>query len=273
MNIKQLKETDFRFKKRLGQNFIIDTDILNSIVELSNIEENSLIIEIGCGAGALTNILLNKGQKVIGYEIDESLAAILNEISEKDKNLEVIYDNFLNRDLCVDVSKYKYKKLYIIGNIPYYITTPIIEKIMNSNLDFYKVVLMVQKEVGDRISASISTKEYNSLSVFLNYNFNVKRLLKVNKESFIPKPKVDSVVIEFTKNKKKNAINEQHFYKLVRDSFKQKRKTLKNNLKEYDFEKIMEILNKYKFDDLVRAEQISIDVFVEISNYLTKNKC
>jgi 16S rRNA (adenine1518-N6/adenine1519-N6)-dimethyltransferase len=98
-------------------------------------------------------------------------------------------------------------------------------------------------------------------------------LLKVNKESFIPKPKVDSVVIEFTKNKKKNAINEQHFYKLVRDSFKQKRKTLKNNLKEYDFEKIMEILNKYKFDDRVRAEQISIDVFVEISNYLTKNKC
>ncbi len=271
--IKSLRDVDFKFKKRLGQNFLINESILNEIVDLSNIEKGSLIIEIGCGAGSLTNILINKGLRVIGYEIDKSLSPILDNMVKNNENLHIIYDDFLSRNLIDDISSYKYEKLYIMGNIPYYITTPIIEKIMNSKVDFYKVILMVQKEVGNRITASINTKDYNSLSVFLNYNYNLKKILKVDKNSFVPKPKVDSVVVEITQKNEKDAVDEKHFYKLVRDSFKQKRKTLKNNLREYDYAKVMEILAKYGFDEKVRAEQININIFVELSNYLVKNKC
>ena len=158
--------------------------------------------------------------------------------------------------------------MYVVANLPYYITTPIITKIINDNLGVDKIVIMVQKEVGERFNAKPNSKEYNSLTIFLNYYFDIRKLMDVSRNSFTPKPNVDSVIIEFKSNKKYNVNNEELFFKLVRDSFKYKRKNLKNNLKEYDLEKINNALYKIGKDLTVRAEALTIEDFVFISNEL-----
>ena len=262
-----IKEYDFKFKKKFGQNFLTDENILNNIVSSSGVDEDTLVIEIGPGAGALTKKLAKYAKKVIAYEIDETLSPILSTID----NVDIIFCDFLKRDVKNDLKNYSYKKLYVIANLPYYITTPIITKIIEDRIDVDKIVIMVQKEVGDRFSAKVNTKEYNSLTLFINYYFNVKKLFVVSKNVFIPKPNVDSVVVSLNKRSERfNVINENVFFKLVRDAFTQKRKTLKNNLKNYNFEIIKEILKKYNYNDDVRAEALPIDVFVEISNRLSE---
>ena len=269
-NLKEeLENNNFNFKKKYGQNFIIDKNIINNIVEKSNVDKNTLVIEIGPGAGALTNILGEKAQNVIAYEIDKSLKPILEKNIHS--NTKIIYDDFLKRNIKEDIKEYKYEKLYIIANLPYYITTPIIMKIINDKIPASKIVVMVQKEVGDRFKAKPGTKEYNSLTIFLNYYFNVNKIMDVSRNVFMPKPNVDSIVVSFTKKDKIFKVkNEQLFFKLVRDSFKQKRKTLKNNLKGYDLSKIEEILNKNNLDLSVRAETLPIETFIEIANNLDK---
>ena len=168
-----------------------------------------------------------------------------------------------------DIKKYNYKKLYVVANLPYYITTPIIVKFIEDQVPVDKIVVMVQKEVGDRFKAQPNTKDYNSLSIYLNYYFDVKKVLDVSKNVFIPKPNVDSIVVEFVKKTNKYEIkDEKLFFNLVKDSFTQKRKTLRNNLKKYNLEKIEQVLNKYNLDLTKRAEQIPIEVFVDIANNL-----
>ena len=261
-----IKDYDFKFKKKFGQNFLTDDNILNNIVESANIDDETLVIEIGCGAGALTKKLVNVAKNVIGYEIDETLKPILSTIDGAD----IIFCDFLKRDVKKDLEKYSYNKLYVIANLPYYITTPIITKIIDDKLNVDKIVVMVQKEVGDRFSAKPNSKDYNSLTLFIDYYFNVKKLFVVSKNVFIPKPNVDSVVVLFEKkNKKYDLINEILFFKLIRDSFKQKRKTLKNNLKDYDFDLIKEVLTENNYSEDVRAEALPIEVFVKISNRLS----
>ena len=157
----------------------------------------------------------------------------------------------------------------MVANLPYYVTTPIITKFIEDNIPISKLVVMVQKEVGDRFKASKGSKDYNSLSVYLNYYFDIKKILDVSRNVFLPKPNVDSIVLELTK--KENLLflkNQFVFFKLVKDSFVQKRKTLKNNLKSYNLDKIDEILKKYGYDLNVRAEQLSLEIFVEIANNL-----
>jgi 16S rRNA (adenine1518-N6/adenine1519-N6)-dimethyltransferase len=157
----------------------------------------------------------------------------------------------------------------VVANLPYYITTPIIIKFIEDKIPVDKLVVMVQKEVGDRFKAAPNTKDYNSLSIYLNYYFDVKKLLDISKNVFIPKPNVDSIVVEFSKKENKFELkDEKLFFNLVKDSFTQKRKTIKNNLKSYNLEMIEEILKKYKFDLSVRAEQLPIEVFVDIANNL-----
>ena len=141
-------------------------------------------------------------------------------------------------------------------------------KIIEDNIGVDKIVVMVQKEVGDRFKAKPNSKDYSSLSVYLNYYFDVKKVLDVSRNVFMPKPNVDSIVVEFSKKERVNLKNEQLFFKLVRDSFKQKRKNLRNNLKGYDLERINTILNKYNFDLTVRAEQLDINIFIDIANNL-----
>lgn len=267
----EIEENHFNFKKKYGQNFIVDKNIIHSIIKKSEIDDETLVIEIGPGAGSLTSELGKYAKNVIAYEIDENLKPIL----EKNitPNTEVIYEDFLKRDIAEDIKKYNYKKLYVIANLPYYITTPIIIKLIETKIDFDKIVVMVQKEVGDRFKAKPKTKEYNSLSVFLSYYFNITKILDVSRNVFMPKPNVDSIVVCFTKKVDKLKVNnEELFFKLIKDSFKQKRKNLRNNLKGYDLENISKTLSKYKLDLTVRAEALPLEIFVDIANNLEEDK-
>ena len=267
----ELNKDNFNFKKKFGQNFIVDKNIIHSIINKSNIDKALDRVLIGPGAGALTTELDKVSSHVIAYEIDETLKPILEK--QNLKNTEIIYQDFLKRNVKEDLKKYNYKKIYVVANLPYYITTPIIMKLIQDNLNIDKIVVMVQKEVGDRFKAKPNTKEYNSLSIYLNYYFTVEKLLDVSKNVFIPKPNVDSVVVCFTKKEHKTKVdNEEIFFKLVKDSFKQKRKTLKNNLKGYDLDKIEEILNKHNLNLTVRAEALPIEIFAEIANNLNVNQ-
>ena len=264
-----LEKNEFNFKKKFGQNFIIDENIINNIVTKANIDKDTLVIEIGPGAGSLTYFLAKVAKNVLCYEIDTTLKEILKDNLKEYNNVEIIYNDFLKVNVLDDIKKYQYKKLYVIANLPYYITTPIIIKLIEDDINVDKIVVMVQKEVGDRFKAVPGTKEYSSLSVFLSYYYNIKKIMDVSKNVFIPKPNVDSIVVEFEKKEKKlNVINEQLFFKLIKDSFEFKRKTIKNNLKNYDLEKINKVLKKHKLDLSVRAEQISLELFVEIANEL-----
>ncbi len=268
---KEIEESHFNFKKKYGQNFIVDKNIIHSIIVKSEIDDETLVIEIGPGAGSLTSELGKYAKNVIAYEIDETLKPIL----EKNitSNTEVIFEDFLKRDIAEDIKKYNYKKLYVIANLPYYITTPIIIKLIETKIDFDKIVVMVQKEVGDRFKAKPKTKEYNSLSVFLSYYFNITKILDVSRNVFMPKPNVDSIVVCFTKKVDKLKVNnEELFFKLIKDSFKQKRKNLRNNLKGYDLENISKTLSKYKLDLTVRAEALPLEIFVDIANNLEEDK-
>ena len=259
----------FNLKKMFGQNFIIDENIINSIITKSGVDKDTLVIEIGPGAGSLTYKLSEYSKNVLCYEIDTTLKELLSDNLSDCSNVEIIYKDFLKADVLSDIKKYDYKKLFVVANLPYYITTPIIVKFIEENIPVDKLVVMVQKEVGDRFKAIPGTKDYNSLSIYLNYYFDVKKILDVSKNVFIPKPNVDSIVVEFSRKIDKLKLhNEELFFKLVKDSFVQKRKTLRNNLKSYDLEKIEEVLNKYGFDLSVRAEQLPIEIFVEIANKL-----
>ena len=259
---------NFKFKKKFGQNFLKDENILRNIVEKSEIDKDTLVLEIGVGAAYLTYYVSEKSKNVIGYEIDESLKDIINDQLKDRDNVEIVFGDFLESNVKDKLKEYDYKKLYVVANLPYYITTPIITKIINDKLGVDKIVIMVQKEVEERFNAKPNSKEYNSLIVILNYYFDIKKLMDVSRNCFTPKPNVDSAIIEFKSRNKYDVKNEELFFKLVRDSFKFKRKNLRNNLKEYDLEKIEQVLNSINKDLTVRAEALTIEDFVLISNSL-----
>ena len=260
---------NFKFKKKFGQNFLIDKNVVNKIVSDIEVKPNSLVIEIGCGSGNLTKVLCEKFDKVLGYEIDLEVKEHLYDNLKDYSNYEIIFGDFLDRDVASDI-KFDYDNLYVVANLPYYITTPIIEKITLSSLDPELIRVMVQKEVGDRFTAKVGTREYSSLSVFLDYHYVVKKNFVVNRNSFYPRPNVDSLIVSFYKKDSKVYVKDiDLFYGLVRDSFKFKRKNLRNNLKGYDLDVISNVLSKYNFDLSVRAEQLSLDIFCEISNELS----
>lgn len=266
-----MKQEQFNFKKKYGQNFLKDDSIPRKIVEAANILDDTLVIEIGPGAGALTKFLATRAKQVLAYEIDDSLEEILDTNLIGLDNVCVIYDDFLKRDILKDLSNYYYSHLYVVANLPYYITTPIITGLVESGLDIEKIVVMIQKEVADRYAARVGTREYGSITVFLNYYYDIKKEFLVSRNCFVPKPNVDSIIISL--NRKKDLLplnNEKLFFELVRDSFRFKRKTLRNNLKGYNLVKIEEVLSKYHLDLSVRAEQLPLDVFVDISNNLDK---
>lgn len=254
----------FDFKKSLGQNFLVDENIKNKIVNASSVKNGSIVIEVGPGNGAITKKLVNFNVPVIAFEIDTRLKSELDKISSD--NLTVYYEDFLNSDVNKVLSNYEYKRIHLIANLPYYITTSIINKVM-SELDVYEMIVMVQKEVGDRFKAKPGSKDYNSLSVYLQYYFDIEKVCLVSKSCFVPKPNVDSIVVKFTRKKELLELKDKElFFKFVRDAFKQKRKNLRNNLKEYDLEKVEESLNKIGKDLTYRAEQLSLEDFVSVFN-------
>lgn len=260
----------FNFKRKFGQNFLRDKNLITKIVSIANIEPNSLTIEVGVGKGILTEELAKQSKKVLAYEIDNELKPFLEEKFQDMNNLEIIFDDFLKRDINKDLEKNKYDNLYFVSNVPYYITTPILMKLIESKKYFKKIVMMVQEEVGERFSAKPGNKEYGSISVFLNYYYDIKKEFKVNRNMFVPVPKVDSVVISFSKKENSLSLkNENVFFQLVKDSFQYKRKNLRNNLKKYDLAKIEKILLDNNFSLNNRAEQIPVEVFIKISNELS----
>lgn len=264
-----LEKNGFSLKKKFGQNFIIDENVINSIIDKSKIDKDTLVIEVGPGAGSLTYKLGMSAKNVICYEIDTTLENVLKENTRDLNNVKVIYQDFLKANVLDDIKGYEYKKLYFVANLPYYITTPIIIKIIEDCIPVDKMVFMVQKEVGNRFKALPGSKEYGSLSVYLNYYFDVKKILDISRHVFMPEPNVDSIIVEFSKKENLLAVkNEEVFFKLIKDSFTQKRKTLRNNLKGYNLEKVEEVLNRHNLDLSVRAEQLSTEIFIEIANNL-----
>lgn len=264
-----LEQNDFKLKKKFGQNFIIDENVINSIIDKSGVDKDTMVIEVGPGAGSLTYKLGKASKNVLCYEIDDTLKNVLESNIGWLNNVEVIYGDFLKADVLKDLEKYTYSKLYVVANLPYYITTPIIIKIIEDKIPVDKMVVMVQKEVGERFKATPGSKEYGSLSVFLDYYFDVKKIMDISSNVFIPRPNVDSIIVEFKKKEKIYELkNSKVFFKLIRDSFTQKRKTLRNNLKGYNLDSVENTLKKYDFDLSVRAEQLSLEIFVEIANNL-----
>lgn len=252
------------FKKKYGQNFLRNDAILDRIVSSFECDNNSKIVEVGPGDGALTKKLVKKNVDVVAFEIDESLKQYLDKMDVP--NLRVIYRDFLE----VKLNDYfnEHDKLYVIANIPYYITTPIITKFIDDEYIPEVMVLMVQKEVAERLSAKSKTSSYGAITVLLNYYFDIEYLFTVDRSEFYPVPNVDSAIIKLVKKNNNIECDYNKFKKIVNDAFKQKRKNLKNNFKGYDLDKINSVLEKYNLDLTNRAEDLSYEVFVEITNIL-----
>lgn len=249
-------------KKSLGQNFLIDSNVINQIVGNVLATKDDLVIEIGPGRGALTKELQKKDCNIIAYELDLDLEPILKKI--ENNKTKIIFKDFLQADIKSDIKDIKYKDLYIVGNLPYYITTPIIKKIIDSNLNFKSFTIMVQKEVADRFMAKSKTKEYGYITLVLKYYYNIMKVTDVSKYAFDPVPKVESTVISFTKRKDVPNIDATKYFKFLEKAFQFKRKNLKNNLVGYDFAKVREILVKNKFSETARAEELSEEILIEI---------
>lgn len=261
--------SNFEYKKSLGQNFIKDDNIISKIIKYSEIDKDTLIIEIGPGAGSLSKAIVPLSGYTIMYEIDERLRDTLNTVLKGNDNYEIIFGDFLEQDISVIRNKYNYKRIYVVANLPYYITTPIITKLTN---ELYpdKIVIMIQEEVANRLSASFGSREYGMISVLLGSKYEIKKLFKVSKNCFEPIPKVDSAVISLDKNDKLGDTNSILFERLIKDAFQFKRKNLKNNLKNYNLQVISNVLCKYDYSLNNRAEDIPINVFVDIANNLSR---
>lgn len=252
-------------KKSLGQNFLIDQNVISKIVTEVSAYNDDLVIEIGPGRGALTKELKKYNSRIFCYELDRDLKNILQAL--EDDKTKIIWQDFLKSNISEDIKGIKYNKLYIVGNLPYYITTPIIEHIMDSDISFDKLVIMVQKEVADRFLARPHSKEYGYITVILNYYFDISKVTDVSKYAFKPVPKVESTVLRLIPKSNKEELDFSKYKDFLKACFRQKRKTLKNNLSGYNWNNIKEILDKHNLNENVRAEEISGDILIEIFEY------
>jgi 16S rRNA (adenine1518-N6/adenine1519-N6)-dimethyltransferase len=277
--INQIKELyNFKLSKSLGQNFLVNNHIVTKIVEGSLIGENDLVIEIGPGVGVLTSPCAEIAKKVIAIEIDKHLIPILKDTLKEFDNVEVINVDFLKFDLVELLEKEKpngYDNVRIIGNLPYYITTPIIMKILEEKVKCNSVTIMVQKEVAARMCAKAGKKEYGAITVAVNYYSTVEQIVQVPKTAFYPSPNVDSSVIRFDIRKTRivEPDDEEVFFKVIKASFGQRRKTLLNSISTIEnLSKVeaLEALNAVEIDPMRRGETLTIFEFSELSNAIAK---
>lgn len=258
-------------KKHLGQNFLINQSVIKKITDSVNTQKN-VVLEIGPGRGALSSVLIENSLAVYAFEVDEELKKYLTPLEEQHNNFEVIYGDVLKVDLNDFLKKRNIEEAYLIANIPYYITGPLLNKIKDTN-KISQAVIMMQKEVGKRLLATHKTKEYGSLSVIFNFYFEIKNVVNVKRTSFYPQPKVDSIVLKFIRTNKyiNDVVNIEQFNEFVEAAFKMKRKTLVNNLTSYYQITKEEVVKKLKeielnFNVLERAENLSIERFIAFSN-------
>lgn len=267
----------FKFSKSLGQNFLIDDNVIDKIIDGARVKEGDKVIEVGPGIGTLTREMAKRAEKVVAVEIDKNLIPILKETLADFDNTEVVNEDILK----VDINKLVDEKLSggpvkLIANLPYYITTPIVMKFLEEDIPVTDIVVMVQKEVADRMNAVPSTKDYGALSVAVQYYCDTEIVAKAPRHMFIPQPKVDSTVIglHIREEKKYKADNEQLFFKTVKAAFGQRRKTLLNSLSSMgvlDKAKIKEVLAEAGIDKKRRGETLSIEEFANLSNIINKN--
>lgn len=254
-----------KFKKSLGQNFLSDKNLLNKIAEYADVNSDDNVLEIGAGAGTLTRVLAEKAGSVLSFEIDKSLSERLSALEDNHKNLKVVFDDFMNVDL---KEVFPNKKFKVVANIPYYITTPIIFKLMKVSERISTMIFMVQKEVADRFVSKENSKDYGITSIILQSVADVSLKRVVKKECFTPIPKVDSALIEIKINANKFVIEDyEGFCDFVHKAFSMRRKTLINNLiKNYKInkEKIILNLKKLNYGENVRPEQISVENFIKL---------
>ncbi len=257
VSMKYLEKYERYAKKKFGQNFIIDPSVVKTIARHSG--QGPLVLEIGPGLGALTQQLALNYDKVIAYEIDEHMVEILKESLEGLDNVDVHLEDFLK----ADIEYLKGTPLDVCANLPYYITTPLLFRLME--LDVNHMTLMVQKEIGDRLSAKPGTKDYNALSIQIQYYFDVSIAMRVSKESFHPRPQVESIVVNLKPTDNTMSYDEKAFFEFLRACFQFRRKTLLNNLKTLndttDFKKVLEDLG---YEANIRADYLLLDDFLKI---------
>lgn len=264
-NLDNLKKNDINYKKSLGQNFIYDTNLLNAIVSDADIHDDDVVLEIGAGAGTLTSILASRASRVISFEIDRSLSEILNDVKNRHANVEFYFQDFME----CDIDELTFERAKVVANIPYYITTPIVFKLIDKIEKFDMIMLLVQKEVAERFASSNGSKEYGITSVILQSLFDVKITRVVRKEAFTPMPKIDSAVVKMVPHKKYNITNFDEFRAFIHQSFSMRRKTLVNNLKsKYDKEIILNSLKSLNLNENIRPEQISVKEYVLLFDIL-----
>lgn len=275
-----LNQYGFDFKKSLGQNFLIDVNIIHKIIDASDIDEHTGIIEVGPGMGSLTEQLAKHAQKVLSFEIDQRLIPVLDETLGPYDNVTIINEDILKADIATYVHQHlaDCDKIMVVANLPYYITTPILLNLMQQTLPIDGYVVMMQKEVGERLNAQVGTKAYGSLSIVAQYYTETSKVLTVPKSVFLPPPNVDSIVVKLMKREapQVQVDNENEFFKLTKAAFSQRRKTINNNyqslFKEGKKNKalIAEWLESSGIDPKRRGETLSIKEFALLYNNLKK---
>lgn len=264
-----LEKYNLKAQKKFGQNFLIDNNTVDKIASKS-CEKDLLTVEIGPGIGSLTQMLSRYSREVISYEIDKNLIPVLADTLSDCDNVKIIEGDFL--DINLDEVPYKDEEIIVCANLPYYITTPILFKLFESNLKIKRISVMVQKEVADRFKASVNSKDYNALSLIVQHSYNVSILMNISKNVFNPKPNVDSSVIIFEPKEKIKVKDEKEFYNFIKLCFTQRRKTLYNNIKDsFDKDLINEMYNKLNLKETIRAQEIELETFIKMYEVLYEN--
>lgn len=265
-----VKKYGFKFTKSLGQNFLIDNSVLRDIVEGAEVSEEDYIIEIGPGVGTLTRELLKRAKSVTAIELDSDLLPILQEELKEYENFNLIHKDALKVDFN-DIIKEE-KSVKVVANLPYYVTTPIISKLLTEGVSFHSLTIMIQKEVAERIAANPGGKDYGALSLLVQYYCDTEIIRKVAPTSFIPQPKVESIVIKLIKlpNKRVQVTDEKLFFRIIRESFNMRRKTLWNAMKGLQIEssKVEKAFENAKIDSKRRGETLSIQEFAALADCL-----
>lgn len=272
-----LSKYGFSFKKSLGQNFLVDVNILKNIIEHAGIQKEAGAIEIGPGIGALTEQLAIHSDKVVAFEIDQRLLPILDDTLQDYENVEIINKDILKADV-EEVIKEQFtsgQPIHVVANLPYYITTPILMKLLMDRLPINSLTVMIQKEVADRMAASPNSKSYGSLSIAVQYYTEAQVVMNVPKTVFQPQPNVDSAVLHLKMRHQPpvDVKDEDFFFDVVKATFGQRRKTLMNNLArhfkgQYDKEALNSYLEQIEIDPMRRGESLSMDEFAKLANIL-----
>lgn len=267
---KILEQNDIIVKKQYGQNFLLDDNILKNIVKSAELKKDTNVIEIGPGLGFLTNYLQQATTNVLCYEIDEQMVEHLNELNY---NISIINDDFLKRNLNKDFKNIfdNSNNITLVANLPYYITTPILLKVLEETTRIDKMIVMMQTEVAKRLCGKPSTKEYNALSVLIQYFTNPRIIFNVSPKSFFPEPNVESSVVMIEKKEEPllEVENLDFFLKFNRNIFAQRRKTLYNNIqKAYNYDKglIKKIIKENNLDESIRSEELDVSQIVKLAN-------